>query len=525
MGLVRFSWRQVWKGALIWSAVIAVVVISGVKTYNTAYASALSRQVLAQSVAKMPALQALYGRATAVDTVGGFLTWRYGDLMTVVVALWALLTTTRLMRGDEEALRTEVLLASPVSPRRLMTNQVAVIGLGCALVWTCTSMVAMANGLPAWGSVLFGLMVASGGLMFAAVASVTCQLFGTRRRAAGWAGAILGASYLVRAVGDGSARLSWLASVSPLGWAERIAPYSGTGYLPIVVIVAVSGSLVAVAFALRERRDTGQGLIGERAGRKGLRSMPSALALDWHLSTGALIAWTVGVTIEMFVIGYLTKDVIIFTQDNASINEMVTKMFGFSIGTPAGYLGLAFTVAAMVLGVYAGTHLVSAREEEAAGRADNLLVGGIGRVLWLMSRLLIAMGAMAALAFAAAVGAWVGVLASGASIGLLDSFKGAANVLPVAVFFGSLAVLAFGVAPRTTAYVAFGSVTSAYVVQIVAGLTNAPSWLIDVSPFTHLAPVPATGPNTTATLVLLGLSLACTAAGTLAFRRRDIAVD
>jgi len=68
-------------------------------------------------------------------------------------------------------------------------------------------------------------------------------------------------------------------------------------------------------------------------------------------------------------------------------------------------------------------------------------------------------------------------------------------------------------------------VTSAYVVQIVAGLTNAPSWLIDVSPFTHLAPVPATGPNTTATLVLLGLSLACTAAGTLAFRRRDIAVD
>jgi ABC-2 type transport system permease protein len=525
MGLVRFSWRQIWKGALIWSAVIALVIVSGVTTYNTAYASPAARQLFGESVAKMPALQALYGHAVRVTTVGGFLTWRYGDIMTVVVSLWALLAVSRLMRGDEEALRAELLVASPVSPRRLMARQLGAIALGCVLVFACATAVAVAKGLPAGGSVLFGVMIASGGLVFGAVAAVTCQLFETRRRAAGWAGAALGAAYLIRAVGDGSNRLGWLAWLSPLGWAERIAPYTGADYRAILLIVVVSAGLVATAIALRERRDTGAGLIGERVGRTDLRSMPSALALDWHLSTGALIAWAVGVTIEMFVIGYLTKDVITFTLDNPSINDMITKMFGFSIGTPAGYLGLAFTMAAMVLGVYAGTHLVSAREEESTGRADPVLVAGVGRVRWLMSRLTIAVGAVVALSLAAAVGAWLGVIASGSSIGLLDALKGALNVLPVALFFGSLTVLAFGLAPRITSYVAFGSVAAAYVIQIVAGLTSAPSWLIDVSPFTHLAPVPATGPNVTATVVFIVLTVGCAVLGALAFHRRDVSSD
>lgn len=525
MGLLRFSWRQVRRTAAIWSAVLAIVIASGASTYHSAYADPMARRLFAESVAKLPALQALYGRAVGVDTAGGFLAWRYGGMVTVAVALWALLTVTRLLRGDEEALRAEVLVASPVSPRRIMVHQLAAVALGCALIWAVIVVVSVASDLPAGGAVLFGLMVASGGLVFGAIGAFTSQLFSTRRRASGWAGAILGASYLVRAVGDGSTHLRWLGWASPLGWIERIEPFTGADLIPLVLVATTTVALVTGAVVLREHRDTGGGLIDERSGGGEARPVRSVLALTWQLSRGALIAWTVGVAVGMFVLGYLTNDVVVFTQDNAAIDDMVRKMFGFSMSEPAGYLGLAFTVAAMVLGVYVGSHLVVARDEEGAGRADNLLVAQVSRARWLLTRVGFAVGATLGLALATGVGTWLGVLASGAHISLWDSLRGTFNVVPAALFFGGLAVATFGLAPRVTSYVAYGSVALGYLVQVVAGLASAPAWLMDLSPFWHISPVPARPPNGGALIAFVVLAVALTALGTLAFSRRDVVSD
>ncbi len=123
------------------------------------------------------------------------------------------------------------------------------------------------------------------------------------------------------------------------------------------------------------------------------------------------------------------------------------------------------------------------------------------------------------------MGAWLGVLASGARIDLYDSLRGTFNVVPAALFFGGLAVLAFGVLPRATSFVAYGSVALGYVVQIVAGLASAPAWLQDLSPFWHIAPVPARSPNVGASIAFLALAVALTVAGSLAFAHRDVASD
>ena len=525
MTLARFSWRQLWKGALIWAVAIAVIVASGVQTFDSAYPTAAGRMAFAQSIGRLPAFQALYGQSVAVDTVGGFLTWRYGDLMTVVLGLWALLVVTRMTRGDEDAVRADMVVAGQVSPRRLLGVQIAALVAGCGLVMAVVTLAGIANGLPVGGSVLFGFMVASGGLVFGAIAACTSQLMGTRRRAAGWAGAVLGGAYLLRALADGSADLKWLQWVTPLGWSERIEPFTGASLLPVVVIVVASAALVALALALRERRDTGEGLIGEREGRVRPRSLGSALALDWTLSTGGLVAWACGVLVGLFVLGYLTRDMVVFAQDNPTIDEMLVKIFGYSMTSPSGFLSVSFTVVAVVLAVYAGTHMLSAREEEAARRADAMLVAGTSRLRWLASRVTIALGAMVVLAVVAAVGAWIGVAASGASVTLGDALAASFNVIPAALLFGGLAVLAFGVVPRATAYVAFGAVAGSYLVQIVGGLSAAPSWLVKVSPFSHIAPVPAAPVDATATLVMLAIAVLSTLVGLVAFDRRDVATD
>ena len=106
----------------------------------------------------------------------------------------------------------------------------------------------------------------------------------------------------------------------------------------------------------------------------------------------------------------------------------------------------------------------------------------------------------------------------------MDALEASFNVIPTALLFGGLSVLAFGVVPRATAYVAFGA-DRRLLIQIIAGLSGAPGWLIDLSPFSHIAPVPATGMNTAATLVMLAIAVVSTALGLGAFDRRDLAPD
>jgi ABC-2 type transport system permease protein len=525
MTLTRFAWRQVWRGATIWAAVVAIIALAGIETFKSAYTTEVSRAAFALSIGKLPAFQALYGRATGVDTVGGFLTWRYGDIMTVVVALWALLAVTRMLRGDEETGRAEVLVAGRVSPRRLLLVEVGAVAAGCALIMAVLALACVAGGLTAGRSLLFGVMIALGGFLFGAVGAFTSQLFDARRRAAGWAGVALGASYLLRALADGSSKLRGLAWVTPLGWSERIEPFAAANALPVVLLLVGSAVFLGLGVYLREKRDSGAGLVGARGRRNRSRVMRSTLALDWNLSTGALIAWSVGVFVILFVLGYLTHDMVRFAHDNPTITKMINRIYGYSFASASGFLSVSFSVVALLLAVYAGSHMLTAREEEAAGRADTLVIAGTSRARWLGARIAIALVAMAMLAVVAAAGAWLGANVSGASVSFLHALEASVNVIPVSLLFGGLAVLTFGAAPRITAYVAFGAVTAAFLIQIVGGISKAPGWLTKVSPFAHIAPVPATSVDVTATVVMLAIALLATGGGMFAFARRDLASD
>ena len=166
--------------------------------------------------------------------------------------------------------------------------------------------------------------------------------------------------------------------------------------------------------------------------------------------------------------------------------------------------------------------MLNAREEETTGRVEHLVVGGTSRSGWLMARIGVALAAMLGLALVAALGAWAGANLSGSSISLLDVMEGSFNVIPTALLFGGLSVLAFGARPRATTYVAFGAVAVAFLLQIVGGLSSSPSWVTKLSPFSHIAPVPAASVDVGATLVMLAAAVASTACGVLAFSHRDL---
>ncbi len=173
------AWRLLWRTTLVWTAVVAAVVASAAVAYRSAYPTEASRQVVVTLLGDNRAFDALYGRPVALETVGGFLAWRYGATAAVIIALWALLAVSRLLRGDEDEGRSDLLVAGPVSTRSLLASQLGAFVLASFVIATGSALACLASGLPVGGSVLFGVMVGASGLVFGAVAAVTSQLVAT----------------------------------------------------------------------------------------------------------------------------------------------------------------------------------------------------------------------------------------------------------------------------------------------------------------------------------------------------------
>jgi ABC-2 type transport system permease protein len=65
-------------------------------------------------------------------------------------------------------------------------------------------------------------------------------------------------------------------------------------------------------------------------------------------------------------------------------------------------------------------------------------------------------------------------------------------------------------------------VAVAFLIEFVGAAVKAPAWLLEVSPFHHLAFVPGDSINLGSSIVMVGIGLAAAAGGIVAFNRRDV---
>ena len=198
------------------------------------------------------------------------------------------------------------------------------------------------------------------------------------------------------------------------------------------------------------------------------------------------------------------------------------KLGGGSLTTPAGAIGFYFLLFVLVISLFACSQVAAARREEGDERLETLLAQPVSRRRWLAGRVALAAAGAAAVALAAGLLAWAGERSAGAGISLARMLEAGANCLPVALLFLALATLAFAVAPRAGAGIAYALVSSAFVWQLLGSLLGAPNWLVDVSPFQHVALVPAEPFRIVAALAMLGAAAAAVAIGVLVFERRDL---
>ena len=525
MSVRRLTWRLARHGAIAWAVAVAVILATGAVAYRAAYPDAAARRSFAATIGSSRGLDALYGRSTRLDTVGGFVAWRYGTTVAVVVALWLAMATTRILRGDEESGRADLLLAAPGGPRHLLAEQSMGIGAAAALVGAAALIGCLTGGLSLVGSALFAATVLGAGVLFACIAALVSQLTRTRRRALGVTGAILGVAYLVRALGDGAPHRSWLTWATPLGWVARVAPFGphhsvvAASLLVVASVAAATGAVVA-----RDRRDCGDSALAERAGKATTRRVTSLGTLDLVMRRGAVVGWSIGLALTGLLFGFIAADIAKFMAENPNLSNRTSNITGSSLATIKGFLGLSFAVVAVIAALYAGAQMVTTRRDEETTLA-NLVTAGATRMRWLTVRITVAAGSLVLVTLIAGVTAWAGVRLSGQSITIAEAVRGALNTLPADALYLGLATAAFGLRPRTVTAVAYGSVAASYALLIVTSIGDAPRWVIDLSPFSHLAAVPAAPVNALASVVLALVGAVLVATGYVAFERRDLLAE
>jgi ABC-2 type transport system permease protein len=520
----RLAHRRVWKGATAVAVSGVLVTVTAVLGYVAAYPDPADRVTLARSIGSNPGLIALFGETRSLETVAGFTEWRVVLVMALVGAVWALFATTRVLRGEEDAGRAEVLLAGPLTrsdAARSTLGGLAAAVLVMMVISVVGIMVGAGHELGAGRAAMLGLTLTSAPALMVGVGAITSQLAGSRRQALGLGAGVLGACYLLRVVADSDPDLRWLRWATPLGWLELARPLTDPNLVPVLLCYLLAAALAAVAVSLVSARDTGAGLLTERSSRRGRRrGLDSALGLAVRLGEGSAWAWALGLTLAGMLIGLVAR-----TAAEAMAQSRGGDLFGElgieDSGTRA-YVGIFYIFITVALAVEASGQIAATRDEEAGGRLDNLLAGPVPRARWLAGRVAVAVGALVLGAAAAVLGTWVAGSAGGLGVGVGDLGTAGLNTLPTALFVLGAGTLLHGMVPRLAVPLTYALVTASFLLEIVGASVNLPSWVLDLSVLHHVAPAPAVSPNwsSAVTLVLLGLMLA--ALGGLALVRRDI---
>ena len=190
-GAVRaLTWRLIRRSALAIGLGMGIYVGLEGFAFTTGYPDAEARHNLTRW-GQDPSIRMIAGPAIAVETVGGFIVWDAGLYFTLILGAWALTTTTRVLRGDEAAGRTDLLLLGPLAAVRALLQQVAVLAAAAVGVGACVSIGFLAAGAQPQGSLLFGAWITCYLLVLITIATLASQLFDARGAAVGSAGALL----------------------------------------------------------------------------------------------------------------------------------------------------------------------------------------------------------------------------------------------------------------------------------------------------------------------------------------------
>ena len=519
--------RKAVRSGILWGYIFGVFVASSALSYTSIYKTQAERNRLAAAFGANKATSALFGPAPQLQTVAGFTVYKTLMTLMIVGAVWGLLTSTRLLRGEEDAGRWDLLLSGHTTRRGAADQALAGLTGGAAALWAITALIAVVTGrsskvhIAAGPALYFALALVSGAIMFLAVGAVTSQLAATRRQAASYAAAFLGVGYALRMVADAGVGYHWLIWVSPLGWIEQLQPLTTPEPLALAPIVGFTAVLAVTAVHLAGRRDLGASTFPDRAtSRAHLRLLFGPVGLTIRTLRPVIIGWWVAIAITGILTGLVAKTAGA-TISGSSVQKVFSRLGAPGTGTDT-FLGVSFLIVAVLVGFVAAGQITAARAEESGGRLDHLLVRPVSRSSWLGGRLLVAVGALAASGVIAGLFSWLATATQHAGVSITTMIDAGVNVIPPAALVLGVGALMTGVWPRAAPTVVYSLLGWSLLVELVGGIGALNRWVLDTSVFHQMASAPAVPPAWMANGVMVALAVLGAAVGMAAFNRRDL---
>jgi ABC-2 type transport system permease protein len=491
-------------------------------------------QLVAQMTALPAVMRGLLGEPIAIDTLGGFISWRVGNFLPVLLGLWSVLALSGTLVGEAAKGSMDMLASTPTSRRSIALQKVAghvtavvvAMVLMTILVYLAGSVFAVLPGdeislaAAAGFALLIGLlMLACGSVAFAAAP------FLGRTRALALGLAVLFGGYLIASYGTLSSAIDALAPLSWFSWTAGHRPLAGvTDWASVGLLAVVTLGFLAAGVIGFERRD-----IGRTAGLAWLRlpGLPGGTRgpLTRQLSdrAGVAIAWGTGIGLYAALIAASAEGFAAAIGDLPQMADLIRQLYpDIDISQPSGLLQLAFYgFAALMLGLTAATAVAGWASEEGERRLDTVLSAPVGRARWF---LLSAVGVLLAIVLATSVLGAVVVVSIAAAGGSLENVvPGIALLGLVACAFGAVGLAAGGlVRSSLAAPVAALFAIGTLVIDLFGPALDLPQAILDLSIVKQLDQPMAgvyepTGIIASVVLIVGGLIV-----GAIGFRRRDI---
>jgi ABC-2 type transport system permease protein len=436
----------------------------------------------------------------------------------IAAAIMNIFLVNRHTRTDEEKGRLEMIRALPVGK---LTGSLAIIKFAFAVnvLISITSAALLLllgiGGTTLVGALVYGFAIGAVGFVFAGISLLGAQLFSTANGVNGFGFALLGLSYVIRAVGDVSG--SMLSNASPFGLGLKAEAFYSNSICPLLILFFEGVVLSVIALAVCAFRDHGSGVIPAKKGRAGasifLRS-PFGLAL--RLSRASALGWGAGMLLLGASYGSVCTQIDSFVAGNEMVMKVLASNGAFSILD--NYVSMILLISSILAAVPVVLTSIKIHGEERCGRLEQILVRAVPRTKLYCGFLLVAVieSFIMQLLFSAGL-----ALASGGALNLAEIIKADLSYLPAIWVLMGLAVLLVGILPKLTPLV-WLALGYSFIIMYLGRILDTPKWMENVSPFGSIAeqPVQAFEPVPLAVLSLIAAAL--TAVGLWRFKSRDI---
>lgn len=459
---------------------------------------ALRQAFIAGLTALPPALRGLLGEPINLETMGGFLSWRVGNFLPVLLGLWPVLALSGTLAAEAAKGSLDLLAATPQGRRTIalekLAGHVTAVAFAMLILAVAIWIVGAAFGsLPgdeipfsaAAGQVVLyaAMMLFVGGVAFA-----TAPYVG-RTRAMAFGLIVLFASYLIYSYATLSPVIDALKPLSFFTWTAGHRPMAGVADWPsvgaMIVLDAVLFAVGVIAFA---RRDLGS---VANVGWLSLPSLPAGIAGPFSRQladrAGVAIGWGLGIGLYGLLIvasADAFSDMIVSLPQIAAIIDSIYP--GLDLTQPSAVLQLTFfSFGSFIFGLAGAGFLAGWAGDEGRRRLEVVLSTPRSRASWTIRSGLGVLAALGLVTVIVAIFIGVAVVVQGGQVG--PPIAGIGVLGLAAAGFTGIGLAAGGlVRTSLAAGVTAGLVIATMLLDTLGAALKLPEWVLDLSLYQHL---------------------------------------